>query len=230
MDATRTTDPLATSLPFALLLTLANSFLDSYTYLARGQVFATAQTGNVVFFALKLSDQQFAAALAHVWPIIAFVAGVGFAAHLKSGRMHRHLRHPLRWAIGLQALVLGVIGLVPASVAHSAVTIPISFVAALQIGLFRSIGDLAYVPIATTGNLMRLVESGYSGFIDNRADPRRATGVYSSLIATFVIGALVGAVFTRLSGTHAIWIPAAVLVITLMMLLIDDHRRSSKAL
>jgi uncharacterized membrane protein YoaK (UPF0700 family) len=230
MDGTRITDPLATSLPFALLLTLANSFLDSYTYLVRGQVFATAQTGNVVFFALKLSDQQFAAALAHVWPILAFVAGVGIAAHLKSGRMYRHLRHPLRWAIGLQALVLGVIGLVPASVASSAVTIPISFVAALQIGLFRSIGDLAYVPIATTGNLMRLVESGYSGFIDNRAEPRRATGVYSSLIATFVVGALLGAVFTRLSGTHAIWMPATVLVITLAMLLIDDQRRSKKAM
>lgn len=222
------TEPLATSVPFALLLTLANSFLDSYTYLERGQVFATAQTGNVVFFALKLSDQQLAAALAHIWPILAFVAGVGLAAHLKSGRMHRHLSHPLRWAIVLQALVLGVIGLVPASVPSNAVTIAISFVAALQIGLFRSIGDLAYVPIATTGNLMRLVEFGYSGFIDRVAASRRATGVYSSLIGVFVLGALVGAMSSRLFGIHAIWIPAAMLVITLGMLLIDDRRASSR--
>jgi uncharacterized membrane protein YoaK (UPF0700 family) len=219
------TEPLSATLPFALLLTLANSFLDSYTYLVRGHVFATAQTGNVVFFALNMSDRQLGQALAHVWPILAFIAGVGLAAHLKSGRVDRHLTHPLRWAIALQALVLAVIGFVPASVASNVVTIPISFVAALQIGLFRAIGDLAYVPIASTGNLMRFVESGYAGIIDKSVSSRRAAAVYASLIATFAVGALVGAFSSRLLDVHAIWLPAAVLVLTLAMLMIDEHRR-----
>ena len=46
---TRTT----TTLRFALLITLACGFLDAYTYLARGHVFANAQTGNVILFALE---------------------------------------------------------------------------------------------------------------------------------------------------------------------------------
>jgi uncharacterized membrane protein YoaK (UPF0700 family) len=37
-------------LRFAVLLTVANSFLDAHTYLARGGVFANVQTGNVIFF------------------------------------------------------------------------------------------------------------------------------------------------------------------------------------
>ena len=45
----------------------------------------------------------------------------------------------------------------------------ISFLAAVQIGLFRSIGDLAYLPVATTGNLMRFVEAGYDGFVGKKA-------------------------------------------------------------
>jgi uncharacterized membrane protein YoaK (UPF0700 family) len=39
---------------FAVILTLANGFLDAHTYLARGGVFANVQTGNVIFFAINL--------------------------------------------------------------------------------------------------------------------------------------------------------------------------------
>ena len=45
------------------------------------------------------------------------------------------------------------------TVDHTYVTMPISFLAAVQIGLFRNVGDLAYLPVATTGNLMRFVTS-----------------------------------------------------------------------
>ena len=48
---TRTT----TTLRFALLLTAANGFLDAYTSLARGGVFANVQTANVILFALNMS-------------------------------------------------------------------------------------------------------------------------------------------------------------------------------
>lgn len=225
MTTPNVAEPLSATLPFALLLTLANSFLDAYTYLVRGGVFATAQTGNVVFFAVEMSAGRAAAALAHVWPILAFVLGVSLASHLKSGRLDRHLNYPLRWAIALQALVLVVIGFVPTSVAPSIVTVPISFVAALQIGLFRAIGDLAYVPIATTGNLLRFVESGYDGVVGRSATSRRAAGVYASLIGTFCAGALVGALFSRHLSTRAIWLPAGILAITLAILVADDVRR-----
>ena len=81
---------------------------------------------------------------------------------------------PLVWTMAIQAIVLAIIGFVPASVPHSYVTVPISFLAAVQIGLFRSIGDLAYLPVATTGNLMRFVEAGYDGFVGkNAGSPKR---------------------------------------------------------
>ncbi|HEY5979817.1 MAG TPA: YoaK family protein [Microlunatus sp.] len=42
----------SSSLRFAVLMTACGGFLDAYTVLARGGVFATAQTGNVVFRAV----------------------------------------------------------------------------------------------------------------------------------------------------------------------------------
>src|SRR5258708_30671445 len=149
------------SLWFALLLTLANGFLDAHTYLVRGGVFANVQTANVIFFAIDTSERKFAAALAHVWPLLAFIAGVALASHIKSGRVERTVPRPLVWTMALQAVALAVIGFVPASVPPSDLTVPISFLAAMQIGLFRKIGDLGYLPVATTRNLTPRIQTGY---------------------------------------------------------------------
>jgi uncharacterized membrane protein YoaK (UPF0700 family) len=58
------------------LLTLANGFLDAHTYLARGGVFANVHTANVIFGAIDTSERKFVLALAHVWPLLAFIAMV----------------------------------------------------------------------------------------------------------------------------------------------------------
>ena len=211
------------SLWFALLLTLANGFLDAHTYLARGGAFANVQTANVIFGAIDTSERKFALALAHVWPILAFIAGVALASHIKSGRVERILPRPLIWTMAVQSLALAIIGFVPASVPHSYVTVPISFLAAVQIGLFRNIGELVYLPVATTGNLMRCVEAGYDGFVAKKAESRRAFGVYGALIVVFGVGALIGAFARRAWGVHAIWLAAGFLAFTLCLFIIDER-------
>jgi uncharacterized membrane protein YoaK (UPF0700 family) len=208
---------------FALLLTLANGFLDAHTYIARGGVFANVQTANVIFFAIESSEGKWSAALAHVWPLLAFIVGMALASHIKSGRVERFVPHALRWTMAVQAVALGVIGFVPASVPHSYVTVPISFLAAMQIGLFRNIGDLAYLPVATTGNLMRFMESGYDAFVEKHRESRRAFGVYGALICAFAIGAVTGSVASLAWGVHAIWLPAGFLAITLCLFIVDEH-------
>jgi len=212
------------SLWFALLLTLANGFLDAYTYIARGGVFANVQTANVIFFAIDGSERKWTAALAHVWPILAFIAGIVLASHIKSGRVERVLPHPLRWTIAIQAVALAIIGFVPSSVPHSYVTVPISFLAAMQIGLFRNIGELVYLPVATTGNLMRFVEAGYEGLVERHPDSRRAFKVYGTLTLAFAVGAFAGAVASLAWGVHAIWLPAGFLAFTLALFIIDERR------
>jgi len=213
----------ARSLWFALLLTLANGFLDAHTYIARGGVFANVQTANVIFGAIDTSKREWVLALAHLWPLLAFIAGVGLASFIKAGRVERIVPKPLRWTMAVQAVALAIIGFVPASVPHSYVTVPISFLAAMQIGLFRNIGELVYLPVATTGNLMRFVEAGYDGFVEKHAESRRAFGVYGSLILAFAVGALVGAIASRAWGVHAIWLPAGFLAITLCLFIIDER-------
>jgi uncharacterized membrane protein YoaK (UPF0700 family) len=208
---------------FAVLLTLTNGFLDAHTYIARGHVFANVQTANVIFSAIDVSERQFSAALAHLWPLLAFIVGMLLASHIKSGRVEQMVPHSLRWTIGIQALVLAVIGFVPASVDHNFVTVPISFLAAVQIGLFRKVGDLAYLPVATTGNLMRFMESAYDGAVEKRAESRRSLVVYGTLIVAFASGAFGGAFATDAWSVRAIWLPAGFLAVTLCLFLVDER-------
>jgi uncharacterized membrane protein YoaK (UPF0700 family) len=208
---------------FALLLTLTNGFMDAHTYYVRGGVFANVQTGNVIFFAIDMSERKITAAMAHVWPILAFMVGMALAAHIKSGRVERFVPHPLRWTMTVQVVALAAIGFVPVTVSHNYVTVPIAFLAAMQMGLFRNVGDLAYLPVATTGNLMRFVESGYDGFVEKRSASRRACGIYGTLIVGFAGGALIGAFASRAWGARAIWLAAGILAVTLALFIVDER-------
>ena len=51
------------TLPVGLLLALAGGFLDAYSYLNRGQVFATAETGNLVLLGINFSMGNWSQAL-----------------------------------------------------------------------------------------------------------------------------------------------------------------------
>ncbi|HEY5854330.1 MAG TPA: YoaK family protein [Aldersonia sp.] len=221
MTATAT----ASSLRFALVLTMTGGFLDAYTYISRGGVFANAQTGNVILLGVDLSDGRVADALHHLWPILAFVAGVALANFLKSERAQHTSFHPLRSAVALQVVVLTVVGFLSDSVPDSAVTIPIAFVAAMQMGLFRAVGEFAYIAIATTGNLMRFTESGYRAVVEHKRDEWRAVRVYAAIVVAFAVGAVIGAILTRLWHTHAAWVPAALLAATLVLFVLDERAR-----
>ena len=65
----------ADSLQMGLLLAATGGFLDAYTYVARGRVFANAQTGNLVLLGLRAfeTDPQ---ALRYLVPVCAFVLGI----------------------------------------------------------------------------------------------------------------------------------------------------------
>lgn len=213
----------STTLRFALLITLACGFLDSYTYLARGQVFANAQTGNVIFFALGIAGRHWADALEHMWAIVAFMLGVALSSHIKSGRLDHVLGYPLRWTMAVHAVTLAVIGFVPATVPPTFVNVPISFVTAMLIGLFRNVGELAYIAVATTGNLMRLMESSYSALVDHDGKARAAVPVYCAIVAAFAGGALVGGLATHAMGVRAIWLASVCLAVTLVLFIADGR-------
>lgn len=70
-----------------VFLTLSGGFQDAYTYFCRGKVFANAQTGNIVLWGTHMAKREWGMALRYLAPILAFVAGVYVAEHIR--RVHR---------------------------------------------------------------------------------------------------------------------------------------------
>ena len=58
------------------MLSIVGGFWDAYTYIARGKVFANAQTGNIVLLGLNLAKGNWHKAVLYAVPILAFVAGI----------------------------------------------------------------------------------------------------------------------------------------------------------
>lgn len=59
-----------------ILLALSDGFMDAYSYMARGQVFANAQTGNILLFGIALSSGRWGRAMAYLLPVVSFAAGI----------------------------------------------------------------------------------------------------------------------------------------------------------
>ena len=112
----------ADSLQMGLLLAATGGFLDAYTYVARGRVFANAQTGNLVLLGLRAfeTDPQ---ALRYLVPVCAFVLGIVLSEFLKA---RKRALHPVNWrqaVLGVEALVLVAAAFLPERAPPSALRI-----------------------------------------------------------------------------------------------------------
>ena len=66
--------PVSEWLITGLILCFAGGFLDAYTYITRGGVFANAQTGNIILLSIGLARGEGTAALRYLVPVAVFVA------------------------------------------------------------------------------------------------------------------------------------------------------------
>lgn len=199
-----------------MLLSLAGGFLDAFTWVGHGGVFANAQTGNVVLLGVFAASGQWRQAVRHIPPVIAFLVGV-FVAHL--------LRtHGATWAarvsLGVEVVLLLVVAALPPSFADLPIVLGIAFVAALQTSSFPRVEGAAYSSVMTTGNLRRMAEALFAGAMPPRdpAAPRQARS-FAAICATFGLGAGIGALATVHLGNVALAGPIAAQLVVLLFCL-----------
>ncbi|WP_144120108.1 YoaK family protein [Catellatospora sichuanensis] len=213
------------SLRLIVLLTMAAGFLDAYTFLGRGGVFATAQTGNVVLLGVQAAQAQWAEALRHVPPIIAFVVGVWVAETIRQPRVAVALRKPARAALVLEILVLVVVGVLPSGVSDDLVAVMIAFVASVQITSFGLIGRWSFNTTVTTTNLRNAAQALYGAAVRRDRDAAAQARSLWPAIVSFAVGALLGGLVTARVGDRAVWVATGLLLAGLALFLADDRRR-----
>lgn len=95
------------------ILAIVGGFLDSYSYLMRGHVFANAQTGNIVLFGVNLQKRDFTQAFYYFVPILAFAVGVILVEIIKYFYKEEHKIHWRQRIVALEFVLITVVGFIP---------------------------------------------------------------------------------------------------------------------
>lgn len=203
------------TLRIGALLALAGGFLDGFTYVGHGHVFANAMTANVVLLGVNGFSGDWHAAFSHLPPIVAFLMGVCASQAMQLSSRRRGAPAPYAGILWLEIAVLSVLSLLPAATKDFLFTISIAFAASVQVQTFREVNGRNYSSTFTTGNLRTLSEAAFSWFFESR-NPRDA-GVardFSVICAAFLLGASAGGFATLEIGNRALWCVIVVLAAT----------------
>ncbi|WP_019244084.1 MULTISPECIES: YoaK family protein [Bacillus] len=200
------------SLIMGMILALVGGFLDAYTYITRDGVFATAQTGNTVLFAVRAASTEYNGAIQNIPPFLAFIAGVLAAEYIRD----KHTSHR-RAVLLLEFAILFIVGWLPASVPNMLITMCISFVSSLQIATFNKLENWSYNSTITTGNLRTAAQASYAAFVEHDPESMRKFKGFTAIILSFICGALIGTLSSTYLGNTSIWIAAGIILITVIL-------------
>lgn len=216
------------SVELGILLATVGGFLDAYTFVGRGGVFANAQTGNVVLMGIEAATGDWNQAFLHAFPILAFILGVIVAEMIKKPSLRFFIPDFERAVLVLETAVLFIIGFIPYNIPDIFVTVAISFVASVQVCSFRKLVDSPYNTTMITGNLRSATQEAYIAF--TRKDYKSALRAirYSTINLSFVSGAISGGLLTLVIGVKAVWVTVIILICSIILFSADE-RKSTKA-
>lgn len=216
-------EQLAISESMILCLTLAivGGFLDAYTYISRGQVFANAQTGNIVLLGIGIAKGEPMAAVHYLLPILAFAVGIVVSEYLKS--INSDNLHWRQLVIGIEFVIIAIVGFLSPDNLDYIANVAISFVCALQVQAFRRIHGTPFATTMCTGNLRTGMEFFCVYLKTHDPSKLRKTLQYFLVIAFFALGAFLGAHLTWRWDAHAIFF-CNILLAVVFLLLFEEKR------
>lgn len=179
-------------LAMGLVLSFLGGWLDAYTYLLKGGVFANAQSGNVLLLAIGLFHDPGPHVLKYLVPVLTFSLGILVSEFLRDrpGPVRRWVRVILL-AESLIILLLGILG---ARLSDLAVNSTVSFLAAMQVAAFRKVRGAPAATTMITGNLRSAMEQLWQWFRTRDASRLGVVLVYLWVILAFAAGAWAGSI------------------------------------
>ena len=204
-----------------LLLATSGGCMDAYSYLFRDQVFANAQTGNILLLGVNLSTGNFKLCSRYLCPIVAFVLGI-MLAYLICRLSGTHKRVAKLLVVGGEIAVLFAVAFMPQEM-NIIANAMISLACGMQLECF---GEFMGRRAATTmciGNLRSAVHHAMEYAFGCDKVQRNSAIFFVVTILFFTLGAVIGNVFVINLGTYAIWGSCAILLVCLALITIRSE-------
>lgn len=201
-----------------ILLALSGGFMDAYSYIQRGHVFANAQTGNMLLFGINLSQLKFLDALQYAIPVVAFTLGIALAEQLRACQWKK-----LHWrqiALIIETTILISVAFFNSDLNLIANSLT-SFACGIQVETFRKIQGLSAATTMCIGNLRSGTENLFKYLHTKERHYFDKGAFYYLIIFCFIMGAVIGNFFIHFMHRYAIIICSWFLIAAFLMMFID---------
>ena len=205
------------SIMVGILLALSGGFMDAYSYINRGKVFANAETGNIILMTLKICEGKFLESINYLIPILSFAIGVAICEIIKHRKEKINIIHWRQIIVVFEIAAFVFVAFLPQDMNKIANSI-ISMISGVQFATFPKVRGTAMATTMCTGNLKSGTQNLYRGIKTNDKSAFEKGLYYYVCIFVFIIGTMVGYLFVGLWAEKAILLAAvAMLIIFLMM-------------
>lgn len=201
----------------AAFLSMSGGLQDAYTYICRGEVFANAQTGNIVLLSQNLVEGNWSLVLHYLVPLVFFAMGIVAAEGIRQKYKNVQKIHWRQLVLLIEMILLLLVGFLPATL-NLLANAMVSFACAMQVQTFRKMGGYSYASTMCIGNL-RSGTAAFSHYLqDKKTEQLKQAAYYFGIIFLFAIGAGLGGNLTEHFGIHMIWISCILLGLSFLLM------------
>lgn len=213
------------SIKLGIILAVAGGFMDAYSYIGRGKVFANAQTGNILLLGVNLSEGNGAQAVRYLFPVLAFVAGIALADLLRIRMERRKSLHWRQISVLLEALILAAVCLIPQEMNLLANSLT-SLACGIQVESFRKIHGNGIATTMCIGNL-RSATQHIGTYLHTKEKETLQKGLlYYGIILCFIAGAVLGNICVERFAEKAILGSSLLLLAAFGMMFVDGEKET----
>lgn len=211
----------------AAFLSMSGGLQDAYTYLFRGEVFANAQTGNIVLLSNNLIVGNWPMVVRYFVPLAFFALGVAAAELIRERFQKVQKIHWRQLVLIVEIALLLVVGFLPNKVDLLANAM-VSFACAMQVQAFRKVDGSFFASTMCIGNLRSGVEAVCIYHQKHRPLDRNHAAHYFGIILMFALGAGLGGRMIPILGAGVIWISCVLLLVGLCLMFIQADEETLK--
>lgn len=205
------------SMIIAILLAIGGGFRDAYSFNSRGEVFANAQTGNLVLLSQSIAKKDPQHVIKYILPVLAFFVGVYITEFIKRYCREYQIIHWRQIIALIEVIMLVAVGFMPSDMNYVA-NVTISLACAMQVQSFRKFHGVTMATTMCTGNLRSATELLSTYHFTKEESKKKKSMYYYFVILIFGIGAAIGAITSDILGLKAIWIDAFVMFVGFVLM------------
>lgn len=207
-----------------LLLALSGGLMDAYSYLCRGEVFANAQTGNMLLLGVHLSQGAWGTAFYYFCPVAAFAGGILVALFIRHWCPEIGKLHWRQLGVLVELLLLAAVAFIPQE-ANLLANSMISLACGFQVEAFRKIDGNSIATTMCIGNLRSAIHAAAEYSFTGVRRERTKSLTYFLVIFFFVLGAVLGSRAIEAWGEWTILCSSGLLLLCFALMFLELVRK-----